>query len=281
MGDHDPLTELETLVKTHFGDLLVSMSVAANGSLFLSIWQQPVESANLYMKHLPLFYIIGYLDDLSRFCLKLISYHGKIIEHIEDTETRIINEKDKIIFIDKLTRMQLCNGIKVPDSELQLDAQTFSFLYMVEQLEESVIIRSRQCRVGIYDTNPVCESCMALNKESEKGSKANKVSYNENDDDEFGLMNEDGLETFNELEDVKPFMVKKVKVEEGDYDDSISDCFDPEGLDNRLCDDVDLHSYNDEDNYINGFRKSPNKSENQDFNSINLGEIRVFFCDES
>ena len=93
-------------------------------------------------------------------------------------------------------------------------------------------------------------------------------------------MNEDGLETFNELEDVKPFMVKKVKVEEGDYDDSISDCFDPEGLDNRLCDDVDLHSYNDEDNYINGFRKSPNKSENQDFNSINLGEIRVFFCDE-
>ena len=72
MGDHDPLTELENLVKTHFGDLLVSMSVAANGSLFLSIWQQPVESAHLYMKHLPLFYIIGYLDDLSRFCLKYV-----------------------------------------------------------------------------------------------------------------------------------------------------------------------------------------------------------------
>ena len=56
MGDQDPLTELETLVKTHFGDLLVSMSVAANGSLFLSIWQQPVESVHLYMKHLPLFW---------------------------------------------------------------------------------------------------------------------------------------------------------------------------------------------------------------------------------
>ena len=50
MDDHDPLSELESLVKTHFGDLLVSMSVAANGSLFLSIWQQPAENQILYMK---------------------------------------------------------------------------------------------------------------------------------------------------------------------------------------------------------------------------------------
>ena len=67
-----------------------------------------------------------------------------------------------------MTRIHLCNGIKVPDNELQLDAQTFSFLYMVEQLEENVIIRSRQCRLGVSNNIAVCESCLALSKESEK-----------------------------------------------------------------------------------------------------------------
>ena len=93
MGDQDPLTELENLVKTHFGDLLASMSVSANGSLFLSIWQQPVESAHLYMKHLPLFYIIGSLDYYGKLCLKLISYHGKQLDILEETEKNRINDK--------------------------------------------------------------------------------------------------------------------------------------------------------------------------------------------
>ena len=281
MADQDPLSDLESLVKTHFGDLLVSMSVAANGSLFLSIWQQPVEGTSLYMKHLPLFYIVAYLDDESKFCLKIISYHGKVIEHLEDDEKTQISEKDKIQFVDKLTRITLCNGIKMPDNELQLDAQTFSFLYMVEQLDENVIIRSRQCRVGIYDNHhqqSCCESCMALNKENEKTHKPNKLEFN--DEDEFGLMNEDISETFNDLADVKPFFTKQVKVEEGEEDDSNSECFDPEGLDNRLYDDADPDDDIDVENHVNGFSKECSKSESQDHNVSNFRDIRPFFCDQ-
>ena len=271
MSEQDPLTKLENLVKTHFGDLLVSMSVAANGSLFLSIWQQPVESTNLYMKHLPLFYIIGYLDDHSGLCLNLISYHGKLIEKLHDTD-KPLTDKDKTIFIDKLTRMQLCNGVKAPDNELQLDAQTFSFLYMVEQLDENVIIRSRQCRVGVYDHNLVCESCMALNKESDKCETSIKTNFHDADDD-FNLMDEsDVSETYNDVEDVKPFIIKDVKVEIGEYDERSSSSL---AADSSTC--ALPNQY--EENGDNVFRKA--EQENLDASRIsNIGQIRPFFCDE-
>ena len=281
MGDQDPLTDLENLVKTHFGDLLASMSVSANGSLFLSIWQQPVESLRLYMKHLALFYIIGSLDDHGRLCLKLITYHGKQLEMLEETEKNRINEKEKIQFIDKLTRMQLCNGIKVPDNELKLDAQTFSFLYMVEQFEENVIIRSRQCRVGVSDKTPVCESCLALNKESEKCSKTDKLSYTD-DEQDFGLV-DDGVDmsrSFNDLDDDKHFTMKRIKDEEGENEDSISECFEPEVFDSKFCDDDDdLHAYNGE-HQVNGFGSIATKSKNSDSNHVDIGSIYPFFCDE-
>ena len=281
MGDQDPLTELENLVKTHFGDLLASMSVSANGSLFLSIWQQPVESSRLYMKHLPLFYIIGSVDDQGSLCLKLISYHGKQLEVLEDTEKNKISDKDKIGFVEKLTRIHLCNGIKVPDNELQLDAQTFSFLYMVEQLEENVIIRSRQCRVGVSNNIPVCESCLALSKESEKCSKSDKMDYmDDHDENEFGLMNDDlNLDSdFNQLDAIDQFRTKPVKDEGGENEDSYYEGIEPDNFDFKGCEDDDGFQFYNGENRINGFGGIQTKSEFSDTNA-GVGTVYPFFCD--
>ena len=129
MTKHEPLEELENLVKTHFGDLLVSVAVSANGSLFLSIWQQPSENPKLYMNYLPLFYIIGDVDEDSRISLKLITFHGKVLEELVEHDHISIDDDEKLKFVSKLTRIQLCQGVKTPDNELKLDPQTFGFLY--------------------------------------------------------------------------------------------------------------------------------------------------------
>ena len=150
MTKHEPLEELENLVKNHFGDLLVSVAVSANGSLFLSIWQQPAVHSGIYMDYLPLFYIVCGVDEYSKLSLKLITFHGKVLEEIIENDEPI-DDNEKIEFVSKLTRIQLCQGVNAPDNELKLDPQTFAFLYLVEHIEKHVVIRSRQCKFSLFE----------------------------------------------------------------------------------------------------------------------------------
>ena len=60
--------------------------------------------------------------------------------------------------------MQLCQGVKILDPTLKLDPQTFTFLYLVENLDQNVIVRSRQCQFALHEGKLVCEVCEALNE---------------------------------------------------------------------------------------------------------------------
>ena len=84
MKTQDILEALDSLVESHFRDNLASSIVQTSNNLFISIWKQPqAETApgvrEVNMKYLPLFYVIGSVEDTT-LCLKLITYHGKIIE---------------------------------------------------------------------------------------------------------------------------------------------------------------------------------------------------------
>ena len=116
------------------------------------------------MKDLPLFYIVGSINDHSRLCLRLIAFNGKVVSELNDNDIHPLDENAKISFIDKLGNIQLCQGVKILDPTLKLDPQTFTFLYLVEQLDQNVIVRSRQCQVALQDGRLVCDVCEALNE---------------------------------------------------------------------------------------------------------------------
>ena len=110
---------------------------------------------------MPLFYAIGSLDDNNKLSLKLITFHGKIVDQINEADHPLMTNDDKLNFVGKLEKLKLCMGIEMPDTDLKLDARTFSSMYLVERLQQDVIIRSYHCQYALYD-NPVCKMCTAL-----------------------------------------------------------------------------------------------------------------------
>ena len=88
MMDEGPLETLENLLKSNFGDLVVSLAVSTKGSLFLSAWQQPSElsSTKISMEYLPIFYLIAAVHDDLKLSLKLISYHGVVIDDLQEKD---------------------------------------------------------------------------------------------------------------------------------------------------------------------------------------------------
>ena len=161
-----PLESLEHLAKANFSDLSYSSTISSTGSPMLTIWQPPSRqsSKGFVMKDLPLFYIVGSINDHSRLCLRLITFNGKVVSELNDNDIHPLDENSKISFVDKLGNIQLCQGVKILDPTLKLDPQTFTFLYLVEQLDQNVIVRSRQCQVALQDGKLVCDVCEALNE---------------------------------------------------------------------------------------------------------------------
>ena len=160
-GAPDSLERLEHMVKEHFSDLMVTMSISKDGCLFLNIWPQPSEtfaSSGFVMKYLPLFHIVGSMSEDQNVLLKLITFHGKVI----DESSNDLSVEEKLNFVKQLEYSQLCQGVKITNTDLQLDIQTFSNLYLVEQFEEKVIIRSRKCKFAVFDNETVCTSCLDI-----------------------------------------------------------------------------------------------------------------------
>jgi hypothetical protein len=172
---------LEDLVRSQYDDSMTCSLVTSSSSSFLSIWrkQTNLHETSYTMKYLPLFYIIASLDKETKLSLKLITFHGKVLEELNGFSNLMIDE-DKLNFVGKLNRMKLCQGVKMPDNDLKLDASTFSAMYLVERLEQNVIIRSHQCQYGLYD-DLVCKMCASLN--TAYGS--NVMKYEAKEDDNF------------------------------------------------------------------------------------------------
>ena len=162
MRNQQALEDLEEFVRGHFDDLLVSMSISSTGCLFLNIWQQPSELNNGYvMKYNPVFHVIATVDERSNLSLKLVTFHGKILIETCDGDTQLTNE-EKLNFVKRLQQSHLCKGFELVENEVRLDPKTFSNNYLVEQFEENVIIRSRQCDFTVSEGKSVCNPCLIL-----------------------------------------------------------------------------------------------------------------------
>ena len=168
--DEGPLEALENLLKSNFGDLVVSLAVSTKGSLFLSAWQQPSElsSTKISMEYLPIFYLIAAVHDDLKLSLKLISYHGVVIDDLQEKD-QCLTDEEKICFIKRLVNMKLCLGVQISD-ELNISSSS----HLTEKLEQNILIRSRHCNFGLDDGRNVCEACKNFAKEM-AGSKNKKL----------------------------------------------------------------------------------------------------------
>ena len=165
----DILEALDSLVESHFGDSLASSIVATNTSLFLSVWKQPqTQTDSLFqeisMKYLPLFYIIGSIED-RKLSLKLITYHGKIIDEVNEKDFPM-DDGNKLGFIGKLNEMKLCQGMCLNGDEC-LNGNIQSNV-LLEQLEDNIVTRSRECQFAVFDDQVVCDNCECMSMEDLK-----------------------------------------------------------------------------------------------------------------
>ena len=197
------LESFEMFVRLKFGDLLVCMPVITHGGeRFITIYHRTRTGKNSSgigcgMKYLPLFYVIGTIDEHLELHLKLITFHGKIIDEHAVNAVKLDDDLHLIEFIQQLNKIRLCEGIKITEDQTQHSFQTFSHLYLIEQLENNVIIRSRNCTFSVSEkeSDSICEKCAALSslkpkkilKETRKRRKLRK-SYNQ---DNFTIFNDD------------------------------------------------------------------------------------------
>ena len=216
----DPLLSLESMIRNSFSDLSCTSTISGNGSPILTIWQQPKtqSSKGIVMKDLPLFYIVGSVNENMSLCLRLITFNGKVVSELNEDINSPVEDVAKIDFIEKLKHIQLCQGVKVLDPTLKLDPQTFTFLYLVELLDQSVIVRSRQCQFGLQDGKLVCDVCEALNE-----TATNKKPIIRPDG---GLFPISGMEAHNDISgdatrDVKPLLLPEVNFNENMDDDTL------------------------------------------------------------
>ena len=97
------LHELESLVASHYEETMSSFRASSGTCSFLTIWQKDsLECEKKYkMTYLPLFYVIASQDKDTKLSLKLITFHGKILEELSGYSNLLSND-DKLKFIAKL-----------------------------------------------------------------------------------------------------------------------------------------------------------------------------------
>ena len=178
----DILEELDSLVESHFRDNLASSIVQTGSNLFISIWKPPQTETScggvreMSMKYLPLFYVIGSVED-SKICLKLITYHGKVIDEVNGKDFPL-DDGNKVGFIGKLNDIKLCRGICFDTHNVNWSIQSNVLL---ECLENNLVLRSRQCRFGIFEEDAlVCDNCDCLNIEDLKENIFHDENLEEN-----------------------------------------------------------------------------------------------------
>ena len=203
---------LESFVRLQFGDSLVCMPVYTpdDDGRFIIIYCRPTVKGDLKsdiwcsMKYLPIFYIIGIVDGNLELSLKLITYHGKNVDELkltnvyyDDNPSDYSIDKRKIEFIQRLNNLKLCQGVKFPDADITHSLHTLSESYLIECLENDIVLRSRHCTFAIPKDQDkgACDTCSSLSrKQSERKLKrAGKRRKNQNkyDEDDFTIFSEE------------------------------------------------------------------------------------------
>merc|ERR1719412_562445 len=116
------------------------------------------------MKYLPLFYVIGSIED-EKLCLKLMTYHGKIVDEVNEKDFPM-DDGDKVGFIGKLKDIKLCRGVCFDSEGVNWSIQSNVLL---ESIENNIVLRSRDCQFAVFDDDSlVCDNCECLNIEDLK-----------------------------------------------------------------------------------------------------------------
>ena len=172
----EKLRDLDTLIKCRLGATFVSIIVSHGDTAFLSIWKNPLlenrENEHLTsMKHLPLFYVICYINEHKNLALKLITHHGKILRTLDPLEHDTkenqdgvpVSEEEKLKFVEQLNTLKMCRGIgQLGDINVP---------HLTEQLEQTLIIRSQVCSFALFDDNATCDACQNLYKNNNSGPR--------------------------------------------------------------------------------------------------------------
>ena len=101
-------------------------------------------------------------DRTDKLSLKLITFHGKVVDQINEADHPLMTNEDKLSFVGKIEGLKPCKGIEMPDDDLKLNARTFSLMYIVEKSQEAIVIRSYHCQYALYEENAVCQVCSDL-----------------------------------------------------------------------------------------------------------------------
>ena len=109
----EKLEALNNLVVGEFSESFVSLRVFTNDTTpFVSFWHQPSSpsstNSSFSMKYLPLFYVIASLDQEENLSLKLITFHGKIIDEISERDGEL-GQGEMIHFVSKLSYLDTCD----------------------------------------------------------------------------------------------------------------------------------------------------------------------------
>ena len=125
-----------------------------------------IKRAENTMEYLSLFYIVVKLEenDPNKIILKLITYHGKMLQHIIVCD---INEESESIisFVKLLRKSKLCQGSNAVGSEPKQEGTGFPSSYLVESLDFRLYVRSQECKFAITEGD-ICEMCDSVNKEN-------------------------------------------------------------------------------------------------------------------
>ena len=205
-SNFDHLKEMKDLVvndlslKSSLEDKLddkfaISYSMTSNGNPFLCMWQpmksrlsnktesnHKTTSVGILLQYLPTFYLVATtqssLVNQNKYllCLRIITFHGKVVNELKETDDQTLTNEEKLNFIHQLRNnsLKLCEGLCTPskdgdmdfmDKTLRLNPQTFINLYLVEQFDEEIVVRSRKCSYLVDENSKhgdICKECMKL-----------------------------------------------------------------------------------------------------------------------
>ena len=176
MAKFQKLEALSSSIVGELSDSFVSLKVFTNEMPFISFWHQATPTitelppVSFSMKYLPLFYVIACLDENENLNLKLITYHGKLVDEINESDGNLTKD-DMIYFIKKVSYLRLCQGVQLPDLQTKLDLRVLSSLYLLEHLEQNIILRSAQCNFALCPEDLICDACAALSSTEYDGGK--------------------------------------------------------------------------------------------------------------
>ena len=112
------------------------------------------------MRYLPLFYVICSHDGKNNITFKLITHHGKVVDTMTKKDTLEDNspteEEEWIRFVEQLTKLKMCHGVE--------NLKFLNVPHLAEQLEQNLIIRSRECKFALFEDEVICEACKSLCK---------------------------------------------------------------------------------------------------------------------